>query len=352
MTRRPPRAARRRGRRELQAQPLSPRTVLASAVLAVAAMAAALSLVSGGCTGAGPSLRPVKIRIGTLPTEDSLPLHVIEQQKLLEGSQVELEVHTFESAQQRDAAVARNEVDGLVGDVPAIAALAERGIPVRAVTIMLGATADEGRVGIAVPKGSPVSQPIQLRNVPIAVAPGTITEYVVVSLLKAEGLGDHEITTLEVEEVRERLKLLLANQVKAAGLPDPLLSVAESRGARVVIDDTKGANLSQTLLAMRVDFLTRQKEAVTALLAADGEAVRKINGDLDKYRMLLAEKAKLPVDIAETYTLNLYPEPRLPAKTDAAPVLAWLASKGRIRPGLTYESIVGPPAGVPAEAPR
>lgn len=313
---------------------------------AFAALVMAVALVApAACRQQGGRTRTVKVRIGTLPTEDTLPLYVAQQDGLLKDTGIDLEMVVFPSAQERDAALVAGKIDGFMGDVLAVAALAQQATPVRIVTIMLGAGSDEGRFGIAVPKGSSVKQPMQLRGVPIAVSSNTITEYVVDSLLRAEGLADDEVKKVEVKKIPVRMQLLLAGQVKAAGLPDPLLAFVESKGARVIIDDTTGANLSQTVLAFRSSFIDERADTIRTLLEVQGAAAEAINDDPEKYRTLLVDKAKLPPDIAETYTLNAYPQPQLPAKADVEPALEWLVAKGLVKSGLTYESLVQELAG-------
>lgn len=309
----------------------------------VAVSAALLLVLAGVLAGCGEKAATVpSVRIGILPTEDALPLFVAEQEGFAKKAGVKIEIVNFQSAQERDAALVAGKIDGFMGDVLAAATLSDKGTPVKIVTVMLGADPTEGRFGIVVPQGSKITQPMQLRGVPVAVSSNTITEYVVDSLLKAEGLADNEVKKVEVKKIPVRVQLLLAGQLKAAGLPDPLLAFTESKGAKLVIADTSGQNLSQTILAFSAPYVEENGDALAKLIAADAQAVAAINADPEKYRKLLVDKAQLPPDIASTYRLNLYPEPQLPAKADVDRALSWTSAKGLTSPKTTYETLVAP----------
>ena len=96
------------------------------------------------------SSQPVKI--GTLPTEDSLPLWVAEDMGYFatEGL-TDVEIVTFQSAQERDAAFASGAIDAYMGDIIAAANLEAGGTPNTIETIMLGADQSQGRFGVVVP---------------------------------------------------------------------------------------------------------------------------------------------------------------------------------------------------------
>ena len=52
-----------------------------------------------------------------------------------------------------------------------------------------------------------------------------------------------------------RFELLMNGQLEAAALPEPLLTLAESQGAKILRDDTTGENLSQTVLVFSDEYL-------------------------------------------------------------------------------------------------
>ena len=61
---------------------------------------------------------PVSVKIGTLPTEDSLPLWVAQDRGYFAVEGVpKVEIVEFQSAQERDAAFASGAIDAYMGDL-------------------------------------------------------------------------------------------------------------------------------------------------------------------------------------------------------------------------------------------
>lgn len=315
----------------------------------------ALALVAGvtGCSsasepdGSGTSAAPAAIRIGTLPTEDSLPLWAAEKQGLFEKAGLTVTMTSFQSATERDAALTAGAIDGFMGDLIAAAALRAGGVLVKATTIMLGATPKEGRFGIAVKPGSTVTTLDQLAGKPIGTSSGTIQEYVLDQLMLQANVAPEQVKKEEVKKVPVRLEMLMAGKLEAAALPEPFLSRAEKQGAKVIADDTGDINLSQTVLVFDQKYLDEPEgaAAVRKLLVVWDEAVALINKDPNAYRALLVEKARLPEPPASTYQVNTYPTAQLPKKEQVEDVLDWMKGAELLSKDVTYADLVwNPPA--------
>jgi NitT/TauT family transport system substrate-binding protein len=314
-------------------------------IAAILATMLATSLATG-VTGCGPS-KPapgdlLPVRIGTLPTEDSLPLWVAERDGLFEKAGLTVTIQNFQSAQERDAALTAGAIDAFMGDMVAAAALRMGGVPVKVVTIMLGATPAEGRFGIAAKPGSPIVSVEELAGKPIGTSSGTIQEYVVDSLMLQAGLGPDDIKKEEVKKVPVRFELLMSGQLEAAALPEPFLSLAQKQGAKVIVDDTGDVNISQTVLVFSQKFLDAKKGPITVktLLGVWDEAIGVINQDPNSFRALLADKAKLPDPLKSTYAVNTYPKAQLPKRDDAEAVLDWMTGAGLLAKEVTYDDLM------------
>ena len=314
--------------------------VMLCIALAVSVTACSQPSQPSGSTGTGTA--PVKIRIGTLPTEDSLPLWVAERDGLFAKAGIDVSITVFQSAQERDAALTAGAIDGMMGDLIAAASLRVGGIPVKVVTVMLGATASEGRFGIAVEPSSTVTTLKQLANVPVGTSSATIQEYVLDKLMEAAGVPDSQIKKEEVKKVPVRFELLMSGKLKAAALPEPFLSLAEKTGAKIIADDTKGANISQTVLIFDQKFLDNATNAagVSKLLGVWDTAVGSINATPDSFRALLVDKARLPVPLKDVYAVNTYPTAQLPAQADVQAVLDWMRGAGLLKTDVTYADLV------------
>jgi len=327
------------------------------AVLARAAVAASLAaiLLLAGCSSAKtpaatgeatttPEVALRAVKIGTLPTEDSLPLWVAEDMGYFATNGLtDVEIVTFQSAQERDAAFASGAIDAYMGDIIAAANLEAGGAPNTIKTIMLGADQTQGRFAILVPPGSDVKSLPELAGVPVGTSSATIQEYVLDGLMKEAAVADADVKVEEVKKVPVRFELLMANKLKAAALPEPFVTLAEQGKATIVGDDTKAqANLSQTVLVFSDMFLSQPggEQTAQAVLDAWDVAVGDINKAPENYRKVLVEKARLPEPLAETYEVNTYPTAQVPSQGDVDAVLSWMRGKGYLKGGVTYDDLV------------
>jgi NitT/TauT family transport system substrate-binding protein len=313
--------------------------VVLSAVLVLALVACS---TSASKTRTGAEVKPAKVRIGTLPTEDSLPLWVAEKQGLFVKAGLEMQLVPFASAQERDAALTAGAIDGFMGDLIAAASLRAGGVPVKVTTIMLGATSKEGRFGIAVKPGSKVTSLEQLAGKPIGTSSGTIQEYVLDQLMIQAGVSADQVKKEEVKRLSVRLELLMSGKLEAAALPEPLLSLAEKQGAKVIADDTGDQNLSQTVLVVSQKFLDDPagSRAMGDVLAVWDEAVAVVNKNPNSFRGLLVEKARLPEQLATTYEVNSYPTAQLPKREQVEDVLDWMKGAGLLSADVTYDDLM------------
>jgi len=283
------------------------------------------------------------ITIGTLTTEDALPLWAAEDLGLFADAGLgDVEIVTFQAAAERDAAFAAGEIDAFMGDIIAAANLEAGGIPVTIGTVMLGATPAEGRFGIVAPPGSSYNDLTALAGVPVGTSSATIQEYVLDGLMRQAGVDQADVTIEQVDKVPVRFELLMNGQLQAAALPEPLLSLAESKGAVLLADDTTGENLSQTVLVFSDEYLSEPGGVGTldALLGVWDEAAAQVNGDPDAWRDTLVDKARLPEELRDTYAVNEYPEAQVPTQEQVDAVLTWMTDKGLLTQTLTYEQLV------------
>lgn len=299
---------------------------------------ALIMVVATGCAG---KKEEDKMKLGMLPIVDSLPFFVAQDKGYFQAEGLNVELINFPSAVERDSAIQAREIDGTLGDILAVAALNDSGTPTKMVSLGLGETGKEGRFAILSSPGSGITKPEQLKNVPVAISTNSIIEYVVDNLLTGQGLKPEEIKKDAIPKIPVRYDLLMKDQIKAACLPDPLAALAESKGARLVIDDT-ATNLSQTVIYFRNDYLDKNSKAVTKFLKAYAKAAKDINDNPDSYRAMLVEKARVPQEAMDVFKVDHYPAPQLPQQDQVERVVQWMTGKGLLKQHYTYEDLTRP----------
>jgi len=277
------------------------------------------------------------IKIGTLATQDSLPLWVAEQKGYFKDAGLtDVEIVPFQSAMELKTAFAAGAIDAMMTDIMVSANLNASGNKVVLPMIMLGATKEQGRFAIVGAPGSTFTSMTDLKGVPVGTASVTITEYVLDKLMEEAGVAATDVKKEEVVKVPVRFQLLMSGKLKAASLPEPFVSLAEKQGAKIVPggDDTKGKNnISQTVLAVNREFTGTDSGAasVAALLTAWDKAVADINADPGSFRSTLVSKARLPKPLATDFAVSTYPTASAPAADQVQVVLDWMKAKGYLK---------------------
>jgi len=284
---------------------------------------------------------PSPIKIGTLATQDSLPLWVAEQKGYFaEAGIANVEIVPFQSAMELQTAFAAGAIDAMMTDIMVAANLQASGVKVVLPTIMLGATTEQGRFAIVAAPGQKFGSMTDLKGVPIGTASVTITEYVLDKLMEEAGVASADVLKEEVDKVPVRFQLLMSGKLKAASLPEPFVSLAQKQGAQIVPggDDTKAKNnISQTVLAVNRTFSDSDSGAATVagLLKAWDKAVADINAVPDSYRSTLVSKARLPEPLATDFAVSTYPTAAAPTEAQVQVVLDWMKAKGYLKGEVT-----------------
>lgn len=311
---------------------------------------------SGGEADARTDFSPV--RIGTMPTEDFLPMWAAEKDGFFADAGVDVELLSFDSAQALSAAIAAGEVDMAMVDVPRAAKLCESGTPVVMEWVTLGTEADQGAFGVLAAADAPYDTLSEMADYlaegdgdfgreGVGVASNTVPEYVFDMLCESSGVDPEDVPTQEVASLPERYGLAATGQLAAAALPASMLVLGEANGMKVLADDTAGENISQSVMIARAAFAEEDAEAVMKVAEAWDMAADAINADPAAYSMLLAEKANLNEAIAADYPMSFYPfaiddgELAHPKGELVDPQLDWMAAKDYSLKHLVYDEAFG-----------
>jgi NitT/TauT family transport system substrate-binding protein len=128
--------------------------------------------------------------------------------------------------------------------------------------------------------------------------------------------------------------------IQAATLPDPLASGAIAAGAKLVADDSKYPQVSQSVLTFTTQALSSKPNTVRKFLTAWDKAVKELNANPEKYRDLMIKEGRVPESVKDTYQMPPFPEAGVPAEAEVADVLAWMREKGLLSRDLSYQDVV------------
>ncbi|WP_066635185.1 ABC transporter substrate-binding protein [Desulfolucanica intricata] len=304
-----------------------------------------LLFILSGCSGNKPAptgAQPATIKVGMMPIIDNLPFWLAEEKGYFKAEGIKVELIPFPSALERDSAFVAGKIDAGIGDLLAVAAMVNSGTEVKAVSVGQGATPGENRFAILSAPGSGIITPTDLINVPIALSLNTINEYITDNLLAAESLQPGEISKTNMVKLPLRLDALLQGQVKAAVLPDPLATLAEIKGAHVVVDNTKNT-VAQTVIIVHPKALDTNLEGIQKLVRAYTKAVEDLQEDPRQYAELIVEKARVPQEVMDSreHPLALhFTLPQLPDKAGVERTISWMKKHNLLQKEIQYDDLV------------
>jgi len=269
------------------------------------------------------------LKIGIFADADSLPLLLCETEGLFRAAGAEVTLVRFQSAMERDAAFQAGTLDGIISDILATLLAVQAGFPVFITSLT------DGRYGIAASPSSGARTLSDLAGKTVGISSNTVIHYMVDSFL---GKNIPAAQLVPIPKMPVRLEMLLSGQLTAAGMPEPFLTTAMTRGA-VLLATTDDYGLGAGVLVFSGRALANRNEQIASFYRAYWTAAQKINADPDRYRGLLMEKLGFSKEASEAYKFVVYKKPRLPSVQDVADASTWLKSKGLLKMDIPAERI-------------
>lgn len=299
-------------------------------------------LILGFCA-CGEKTEAQTVKIGLLAIDDSLPFFMAEEMGLYEKHGVNVELYSFASAADKDAAFEVGELDGDMTDIIVAALIKKGGTDAKIVCTALGAKSSEGRFDILAAPDSDIHSLSDLAGVEVAVGNNTIVHYLSDTIQLRAGTPAELVRSTNIPSLSLRLEALLSSQVKAAVLPDPLASLAIMKGAICVYDDTSSEdNLSQSVVIFSSKALAEKSSEIQSCLDAYFEAMEYIsaNPDNDDVRKAIEEFSSVPEVLFENYKTPSYTPHSLPQEALIEDAMNWLTDKGLLDKPYSYSDMV------------
>ncbi len=185
---------------------------------------------------------------------------------------------------------------------------------------------------IVVDPRSGIYEPEQLKNVPIAVSQFNGSHFTMLKMMEGFIKRD-EIKIANHGTHRQRMEAVMSGQVKAASLQEPWISVAEAKGARVIMESH---STRSEAAGDEMDGPTLAK-----MFRAEARAAEAIQKNPEKYAHYIVEEAGGTIglkDLKLSRILNAPPAPYTRERFDDN--YNWTLSWGLVPPGATYENTV------------
>lgn len=282
----------------------------------------------------GSALAADTLNIGTLPAADSLLLYAAKEDNVFSSHGLDVNIVPFQSALELGAAMRAGSLDGHFGDIINVLMQNENGVPQLIVATTSHSSAKARFFGLALSPASSAKNLGELKGKNCAIGRATIVEFMLDAMLERKGAAG----TLEKSDIRQipiRLQMLLSGRMESALLPEPLLSLVEAQGARVILDD-RGLNLPLAVIALKKPQIGNDaafRNMVLRFRAALAEEAKRINASPETYKAMMKKLRLLAPQAEEHYAMLRFEDPLtplgLPQEEDLRRYAAWMEG-GRI----------------------
>jgi len=302
-----------------------------------------LAFVGLWCCSPGSQEKGAKpsppIQFGTLPVIQALPLFVAAEKGYFKEAGLNVELVPFNSAMEKDVAMSAGQISGYFGDMITPMVLTANGTLVKIVAAYFNTKSEQRMFAILAAPKYPKNDVQSLASEGIACSSNTMLDYLMTRLLGKKGIAANKINLVEVKSIPIRLQMLMSEQVPAAVLPEPLVTLAEMKGARVMIDD-KGTGMTGTVLVFSDQFLAKNPDTVRAFIKVVQKANDFINQNPDQVRPIMNRECKMPEPLHQSFTIPMFPKLNAPRTEEIMDVYNWLRDKNVIKTEMTYGHFV------------
>jgi NitT/TauT family transport system substrate-binding protein len=306
--------------------------------MSVVSLVVLLAAVAVSCVPARPE--EPKLKLALIPVLDTIPIFIAEQNGYFAEQGITVETIPVKSPQERDVLVTTGQVDGVLTDLQSVGLLNKDAPKLKAVYTSRRPFPDAPMFRILAGPKTNINAPADLKGVPIGISANTVMEYLTDRMLAGEGLKPEEIAKIEIGQIPVRFEQLMNGNIQAAALPDPLAQGAIAAGAKLIVDDSKYADFSQSVLTFTTDTLNAKPGTVKKFLVAWEKAVNELNTHPEKYQSVLIEQGRVPASIQDSYAMPPFPGRGVPSEGEVKDVAAWLKAKGLVSRDIPYTDVV------------
>jgi len=301
---------------------------------------ALLSNFSTSTSGlASASEKMPAMAFGTIPVLQALPLFVAAEKGFFKEQGLSVEIILFNSAMEKDIALSSGRIAGYFGDLMTPMVLQANNTGIKITATNFNTTQEQRMFAVLASPQATGKNLEEIAKAGISTSTNTISEYLITRLLQQRKISQDMINLIDVKNIPIRLQMLLSNQVSAALLPEPLASLAETKGAKFLLDD-RGQGLSATVLAFSEKFLRSNPLAVKAFQTAVDRASEYINKNPQEVRAIMNRECKIPDPFKNSFPIPKFLRLAAPSQKQVADVYNWLKEKKIITRNMTYKDMV------------
>ncbi len=321
----------------------------------IGVMALALSVGAGASFG---QAGPVELRVGLMPAYNSIPLVVADAAGLFRAQGVSVRLVPFNGQLERETALQAGALDGTISDLINAVQSWRHGSGARVTSVTEGAfsllASPNGRLSTlrdwpgsasagstSAGSASAGSPPGGSAKVTTGLLENSIVYYLTERMLSAAGADPSRVELVPIVQLPARLEMLLAGKIEAACLPEPLATLAVSRGARTLADSDAMGTTPGVLLFTRKALADKHAQ-ILAFYRAYNAAVEEVNARPSAWRDAVVRGCAFPPAVAPVMRLPRFRPAFLPPPALVSDVGKWMVEKGLVDLAPGFDDLVAP----------
>ncbi|HWT27518.1 MAG TPA: MetQ/NlpA family ABC transporter substrate-binding protein [Mobilitalea sp.] len=274
-----------------------------------------------------------EIRIGMMSSSDVIPYVLINKNGLADKYNFKLDLQTFTSAKDRDAALQAGELDGVLTDYIGICMYQNAGFDVK----ITGIT--DGDYILVAGVNTGITDISQIKGRSIAISENTLIDYTLDKILENNNMKSTDLVKEIVPRIPDRLELLRNNKIDLGLMPEPFATLALNDGA-VNLGSANKYGLYPAVSAFTKTALDKKGDAIHNLYLAYNEAVDYMNKtDISKYEDSVIEAVGYPAEMKGKIQIKKFRTSTLPPKEDVEAAVQWASGRGLCSSSLTYDQL-------------
>lgn len=275
------------------------------------------------------------LSFGAMPAVDSLPVYIAEKEGFFEEEGLKLDLQSFKSPKDRDAALSSGNLDGANTDLVAVSAYLQGDMKFQVVSQSIGTFS-------ILTSNEEVKTLADLKDKKVGIAKNQAPYYFLDEALKTADLSVAYIAYEEVPQIPVRVELTANQKIDATVVPEPFRTIGLANGL-TELGNSNELGIDATVFGFTTESLTDNKEAVEAFYRGYNKGVDYINDHkLDDYYDVMKEKIGFTDEIKGRVSLPKYTHAEQIKSEQLSSVLTWSKEQGIYSKELKQEDILNP----------
>lgn len=285
---------------------------------------AAIVLLTGFACTQNKKAEVSVITFGTMSSMDYLPLAIAQREGYFDKYGIKVNLQKFLSANDRDAAIQGQAVDGAITDYTSAALVKAAGFDIKLTSKC------QAPFYIIAGENSGIEDLQGLKSKKVAVSQNTVIDFCVDMALKSVDLTANDIEKAEVNKIPLRLEMMRNNKIDATGLPNPFALIAQNDGCKsLVLMEDLGYTVTGIIFSQKaIDEIGA--DAIKNFYKAYNEGAAYLRShSVNDIKDILTKDLGFPEPLLEQVQIPNYTEATAVQATDKdiAAVIEWLRAK-------------------------